>query len=153
MATGLQKLYLLSLDRTPAAELLTGTAQAWCEVLTTGRVWEPERDAPRFREAFVNLAATRESWPAPRHFLDAIPRVVNMLAIEKEHRPANPETVAKARAEVEALLRESDRREAEAAAKAAEPVKREGPAMAEVEAELHAHYASTGKMAAAGPDA
>lgn len=152
MATGLQKLYLLSLDRTPAAELLAGTAQAWLEVLTTGRVWERERDTPRIRQAFVTMATTRETWPAPRHFFDALPHiVVNLAAIEKEFRPANPETVAKARAEMEAFLREVDAREAKAAA--APKPEREGPPLSAIEADLQAHYASTGKMAAAGPDA
>lgn len=152
IATGLQKLYLLSLDRTPAAELLAGTAQSWLEVLTTGRVWEQARDTKRIRQAFVTLATTRESWPAPRHFFDALPHVVvDLVAIEKEFRPAHPETVAKARAEMEAFFREVDAREAKAAA---EPKpEREGPPIAAVEAELREHYASSGKMAAAGPDA
>lgn len=124
IATGLQKLSLLSLDRAPAAELLVGTAQAWHEALTEGRAWDEERDTPRVREAFVTLARTREQWPVPRHFLDALPRVRKDLGLGYERKPSNPETVAKARAEVESLLRG-----------------------------VEATGATCGKSAAAGPDA
>jgi hypothetical protein len=89
------------LDRTPAAELLAGTAQSWLEIITTGRVWDEARDAHRIREAFVTLGLTRESWPAPKHFIEALPPVrVGLIPIEKEFRPASPAVVAKARAEL-----------------------------------------------------
>lgn len=149
MATGLQKLYLLSLDRTPAAELLAGTAQAWLEVLTTGRVWEKERDTPRIRDAFVTLASTREQWPAPRHFIDALQPVRMPLSVGYEVKPLSPEQAAQRMAEIKKML---DEPMPQHDASKVKP-EREGPPLAEVEAGLQAHYASTGKMAAAGPDA
>lgn len=92
--TGLQKLSCLSLDRTPAAEILPGTAQAWAEAIADGREWDERRDAQRMRTAFVTLARTMRRWPAPAEFLDALPPVKPLRAIEREHRPATPEQVA-----------------------------------------------------------
>lgn len=105
IATGLQKLYLLSLDRTPAAELLSGTAQAWHEALTAGRSWDEERDAPRFRAAFVTLAQTRNTWPAPAHFMEALPRHESK-AISYEVKPASRAEAEAAMARIRRILRE-----------------------------------------------
>lgn len=105
IATGLQKLYLLSLDRTPAAELLTGTAQAWLEAITEGRSWEPARDTPRLRAAFVTLASTRESWPAPKHFLDALPRA-EQRQLGYEIKRTSPEEATRRLAEIRTILDE-----------------------------------------------
>jgi hypothetical protein len=147
IATGLQKLYLLSLDRTPAAELLAGTAQSWLEIITTGRVWDEARDAHRIREAFVTLGLTRESWPAPKHFIEALPPVrVGLMPIEKEFRPASPAVVAKARAELERFV-------AAPAPLTEDAAKAESKRLAEVEAALRQHYGRDGKTAACGPDA
>jgi hypothetical protein len=74
--TGMQKLIPLSLESTPAAEVMAGTALAWHEVLVHGRVFDPSRDRPRFREAFRTLAARQRRWPAPVDFLEALPRPV-----------------------------------------------------------------------------
>lgn len=71
--TGFQKLLCLSLERQPAVDLLPGTVMAWAEVIRTGRAFDEALDAPRFRKAFVTLASTRRSWPAPADFLDALP--------------------------------------------------------------------------------
>ena len=71
--TGFQKLLCLSLDRTPAGEVIPGTAQAWAEALTTGKQWDEARDVPRIRAAFVNLMRTARTWPSPAHFLEALP--------------------------------------------------------------------------------
>ncbi len=68
---GLQKLLCLGLDRTPATDLFEGTVMTWHEVITNGLEWKEQRDVPRIRAAFTTLAATRESWPQPKHFLDA----------------------------------------------------------------------------------
>ena len=86
--TGLQKLSCLSLDRTPAAEILSGTAQAWAEAVTDGREWDERRDAQRMRTAFVTLARTVRRWPAPADFLDAMPPVPPMPAIGHERKPS-----------------------------------------------------------------
>lgn len=71
--TGLQKLYTLSLDRTPAADVLPGTASTWVEALTMGRNWDQQRDTPRIREAFARMKLDAQRWPSPRDFLDALP--------------------------------------------------------------------------------
>lgn len=71
----MQKLMPLSLESTPAAEVMAGTALAWHEVLVHGRVFEQARDLPRFREAFRTLAGRQRRWPAPIDFLEALPRI------------------------------------------------------------------------------
>jgi hypothetical protein len=96
---GLQKLYCLGLDRTPAAEILQGTAEAWVEAITTGRVFDRQ-----LRKAFVNLAGNRTSWPAPAHFVEAMPPR-EQLALTKQPIPADPERAAAAIAEVERMLK------------------------------------------------
>lgn len=99
--TGLQKLLCLGLERTPATDLLQGTAMAWVEVMAQGRAWDRARDTPRIRTAFVTLAANRGSWPAPRDFLAALPPAEPVKALPA--RPADPE---RAREIIEALARE-----------------------------------------------
>jgi len=54
-------------------DLLPGTAAAWLETLTNNRVWDEFRDAPRIRKAFVTLAGSRSTWPAPKDLVDALP--------------------------------------------------------------------------------
>lgn len=85
--------------------MLPGTAQAWIEAITDGRLWEPERDTERVRRAFVVLSRTIRRWPAPVEFIEAMPRPREQLALEKQHIPADPKRAAAAIAEVEALLR------------------------------------------------
>lgn len=101
--TGLQKLACLSLDRTPAAELLTATARVWHEAITDGRAFDEQRDAPRIRQAFRTLANTREQWPAPKHLIDALPKI-EQGAIGYEVKPASPEEAARRMAEIRATL-------------------------------------------------
>lgn len=105
--TGLQKLYPLSLDRTPAAEVLPGTAMAWLEALSHGRTWDRYRDAQRIRGAFVTLAQTCDRWPAPKQFLDALPRV-EQAALAHEVRPASREEAAAAMKRIREMLAEKD---------------------------------------------
>lgn len=71
--TGFQKLICLGLDRQPASELLGGTVMAWVDALNCNRVWDQDRDTPRFREAFRTLAASSTRWPAPVDFVAALP--------------------------------------------------------------------------------
>ena len=141
----MQKLYLLSLDHTPAAELLAGTAQAWHEAITADRAYDEARDAPRFRAAFLTLAQTRTNWPAPRHFLDALPRV-ERAALGYEVKPASREEAAAAIARCRAML-------GDVPTFTPADVKREPTVPAaekqRIESDLQQHY---GKVAAAGPD-
>lgn len=96
--TGLQKLALLNLDRTPACDTLPGTALAWIDTLWPTRVWIPDIHMPRIREAFRTLARQRQTWPPPAAFLDALPSWnPSTLAIKKmlseDQRKANREKV------------------------------------------------------------
>jgi hypothetical protein len=46
---------------------------AWVDALNCNRVWDQDRDTPRFREAFRTLAANSTRWPAPVDFIAALP--------------------------------------------------------------------------------
>lgn len=105
---GLSKLLCLGLDRTPASDLIAGTAMAWGEALTLGKVWDQQLDAPRFRRAFVALAATRKTWPSPSDFMDNLPPR-QQLALTKQHIPANPEHAKRKIAEIARSLGRSMR--------------------------------------------
>lgn len=134
------------MDRTPATDLIDGTVLTWHEAVTTGRRWERERDTPRIRAAFVTLATTRESWPQPRHFLDALPRV-EQQALGYEIKPLSPAEADRRLAEIRKMLDEPmpDHR-------LEQKPERDGPPLAEVEADLVRHYQRDGKAAAAGAD-
>jgi hypothetical protein len=101
---GLSRLLCLSLDRTPATDLIEGTAAMWVTAITKGRVWEQQFDAPRFRDAFATLALTRRTWPAPADFLEALPPRAQ-LALTKQPIKASPERAARAYEELGNLLR------------------------------------------------
>lgn len=92
---GLQKLLSLSLDRTPAAELLPITVGTWVEAITRGRKFDRGLDTPRFRAAFVTLADSRKAWPLPRDFIDALPER-SQLRLTKTTIAADPERAAAA---------------------------------------------------------
>lgn len=92
LVTGFQKLYCLGLERTPAAEILPGTAKVWVETLADRFTWDQQRDTPRIRRAFVILAGTRRNWPLPQDFMDALPPPAEQARIERK--PDIPETPA-----------------------------------------------------------
>lgn len=79
---GLQKLLALQLERAPALETLAKTGLVWIEAIGYERCFADE-DAPRFREAFVRLAARCKSWPSPVALLEVLP--------ERPPLPALPE--------------------------------------------------------------
>lgn len=124
------------------------TAGTWHEAITTGRAWDKQRDTPRIRSAFVTLAQTADRWPQPRHFLDALPRV-EQVAIAYDVKPLPPEEAAPRLADIRRIL---DEPLPQHNAKAIKPT-REGPSLAEIEADLVAHRASIGKAAAVEPGA
>lgn len=134
---GLSKLLCLSLERSPAADMIAGTAAAWVEAVTFGREWVESRDRQRFRAAFVTLANTREQWPAPKHFIEAMPAAPSPLALVRDRRPADPEVARKAVEKITAMLggvvqpMPKARVERETTAEQRE----------RIEAELQAHYA------------
>ena len=79
---GLQKLLALQLERSPALETLAKTGLVWMEAIGHNRCLTDE-DAPRFRDAFVLLAARCKSWPSPVALLEVLP--------ERPPLPALPE--------------------------------------------------------------
>jgi len=100
---GLTKLMSLGLDRTPAADLVQITAATWIDATTSGHEWDQRRDTPRIRAAFSTLQRTRESWPAPRHFLDAMPRI-EQRAIGYQVKPVTKEQADARLAEIREML-------------------------------------------------
>lgn len=102
---GLTKLMSLGLDRTPAADLVQITAATWIDATTAGHEWDQTRDTTRIRAAFQTLARTRESWPGPRHFLDALPRV-EQRALRYEVKPLTKEQADERLAELRRMLNE-----------------------------------------------
>lgn len=101
--TGFQRLLCLGLERTPAAEILPGTAMAWLDILTDRRLWDEERDTPRIREAFRTLARTRRTWPLPVDFTEALPPHKNeWLGLPKA--TPDPQHAAAVMAEIHARL-------------------------------------------------
>lgn len=70
---GLSKLVTLSLDRTPAVDVIVGTAETWMEAICHRREWIERDDRLRVRQAFSSLAANCTTWPNPKQFLDALP--------------------------------------------------------------------------------
>lgn len=70
---GLFRLAILSLDGTPARDVIAGTAEVWVRCITRGKSWSETHDAPRFEEAFDVLCSTCRHWPAPADFLQALP--------------------------------------------------------------------------------
>lgn len=134
---GLSKLLCLSLERSPAADMIAGTAAAWVEAVTFGREWVESRDRPRFRAAFVTLANTREQWPAPKHFIEAMPAAPAPLALVREHKPASPEAARKAVERITSLLGEV----AQPMPKARVDRETTAEQRQQIEAELQAHYA------------
>lgn len=79
--------------------MIPGTVQAWAEAITDGRSFDEELDAGRFRRAFVALARTRTSWPAPHDFLTALPER-EQLQLARHSVKADPERAAAAFAEI-----------------------------------------------------
>ena len=69
---GMGRLYSLSLESTPSADLLEGTIQTWIEAIKSKGVWH-ESDAPRFRETFAVLIRNSTRWPSPAKFFEVMP--------------------------------------------------------------------------------
>ena len=100
---GLSQLLCLSLDRTPAADMIAGTAMGWHRAVTDDRVWDQQLDTPRFRKAFTNLIKNRRQWPSPADFMEAMPPR-EQLALTKQPIKANPERAAQAAQELASFL-------------------------------------------------
>lgn len=83
--------------------MIAGTAAMWLRAVQH-LDWEPSRDIPRIEAAFDTLARSRESWPAPMHFLAAMPPPKPLQALEAPRRAASPHKQAEALAKIKAML-------------------------------------------------
>lgn len=72
IAQGLRSLVVLSLDRTPAAEVLPETIRAWVDDLWTMKSWEIG-DESRIDHAFRVLRRSSRMWPQMVDFLACLP--------------------------------------------------------------------------------
>lgn len=104
ISTGLQKLILLSLDRTPALDIMHGVVDAWVEAITAGRVFDETRDAPRFKTAFRALAQHCNAWPSPKEFLETLPRLESEPQLNRVESAQSRLMGMKAMAEIAQLL-------------------------------------------------
>lgn len=84
--------------------MIAGTAMAWCEAITAGKDYDERLDAPRFRAAFVKLAAIRRIWPVPADFLEALPPR-DQLALTRQSVKADPARAQRAIADIARTLR------------------------------------------------
>lgn len=73
IANGVQRLYVLSLDGTPAAATIELTTATWIDTLWPTRSWRAELDETRIAEAFRQLMLNSERWPVPRQLLLSLP--------------------------------------------------------------------------------
>lgn len=71
---GLQMLLTLRLRNAPPVDTVEAVVEIWLAVCMARPVqWEPERDAPRIRHAFLALAGMQDAWPAPARLFELLP--------------------------------------------------------------------------------
>lgn len=56
-------------------ELMGEVVQQWADDLAGARNWEPERDTPRIRAAFLTVRRTALRWPRMGELLAALPAI------------------------------------------------------------------------------
>jgi hypothetical protein len=96
---GLQYLLALRLPGCPAADAIEATGRAWLRACWGMAGWDEAADTWRMRAAFDSLARNRDTWPAPRHWREAMPGRRALAAL-----PA-PEMTAEQRAANQARVR------------------------------------------------
>ena len=80
---GLQGMLMLRLRGSPGVDTIASLANAWMAVLASlPHTWDQGRDTPRIRRAFLTLGANCEFWPAPKNFIDALPPVQPLVALD-----------------------------------------------------------------------
>ena len=100
VATGLQRLMLLALQGTPAAETIEGTARAWADAFWCRNIgWDQALDAPRIALAFRSIAGQLDRFPTPKAVLQAMPERKQPLRLPdlpptREERQANRKRLA-----------------------------------------------------------
>lgn len=104
IADGLRALVAMRLPGSPAAELVTRTADTWHVALSrTMRVEEVDR--PRLMEGFARLIAECQEWPSPRMLLDRLPARPRRTAVP-HNPPVDPEAARSAIAAIRRRMEE-----------------------------------------------
>ena len=93
------------MERQPAAEVIPGTVATWFETITHRRVFDEQRDRPRFRAAFLDLAGRVKHWPTPNDFLESLPAPQAVREAPRLVSEASQVKAKKAMAELGAMLR------------------------------------------------
>lgn len=93
---------LLSLDRTPALDVIGGTVIAWCQTLWPEKAWDEEHDTQRILQGFHQLCRHCEQWPSPKRFLELMP--ARVIVNKRLTNVASDETRAKGMAEIEDII-------------------------------------------------
>ena len=71
---GLSAMFSLSLQGTPAMEVLPITAKTWAQVLWQQPIgWERDADVWRLQDAFMRLMGRVDRFPAPKTLMDVLP--------------------------------------------------------------------------------
>lgn len=81
IADGVQRLYVLSLEGTPAAATIELTTATWIDTLWPARNWRAELDETRISEGFRQLTLNSERWPVPRQLLLSLPARLEPLKL------------------------------------------------------------------------
>lgn len=97
------RLVTLGLEGQPAAEVIPATVKVWAETICRNRVFNRVTDDVRIREAFRVLAETCRRWPAPRDFIEALPRPFSQE--KKDPKIPSEQTLATGKAHLETIRR------------------------------------------------
>ena len=85
---GLQMLLTLRLRNAPAHDTITAVLDVWLmAIMNRNPVWIEERDAPRFRAAFLRLAGTLDAWPAPAQLYRELPQLPEQRVLDAPEPP------------------------------------------------------------------
>lgn len=92
--TGLQALLALRLKGSPSMDTLPATASVWITAIQSRPIgWNEKQDLWRIQRAFVDLASTTETWPAPKALIDRLqPRHPQKAIDYKSDRTMSPAT-------------------------------------------------------------
>lgn len=113
---GLEKLFALRLQGTPAADTIRGVGMIWFEAVDAMPVvWDQRLDTPRIRHSFSVLLRTLDTWPAPKRFIETLPqrrpqRVLPAPPISEEKRRENIQRIRQIKANLcnNLLIKESN---------------------------------------------
>ena len=85
---GLQMLLTLRLRNAPAHDTITAVLDVWlAAIMYRNPVWFEDRDASRFRSAFLRLAATLDTWPSPAQLYRELPKLPEQRALDAPEPP------------------------------------------------------------------